>query len=50
MFPGTYIKSFIKIVSVTTEILLTLVSVGVGGWGVVYKVIFVSNPTKAMLG
>ena len=49
MFAGTYLQRFIKIKSVTAEMLLTLSLCG--GWGeVVYKVIFVSNPTKVMLG
>ena len=49
MFQGTYLYSFIKIGSVTAEILMALSFCSGVGW-VVCKVIFVANPTKAVLG
>ena len=50
MFPGAYRLSFIKIGSVRAEILLTLSLCWCVGGEVVCKVIFMSNPTKVMLG
>ena len=49
MVPGTYVKSFVKIGSVTAEILLTLSSRWVGGGGGEQS-FFRKTQTKVRLG
>ena len=49
MVPGTYLKSLVKIRSVTAEILLTLSFCGVGWWCALHSYFRVQPPTTLRL-